>query len=65
MKLHLHVGVIEAENEQGLNEALAIARCDSRVLVRLAPNVAVMERGDTLLVIEALQSLGLHPKVMK
>ncbi len=65
MKFHLHVGVIEAEHEQALNEALAIARCEARVLVRLAPNVAVMERGDTQLVIEALQSLGLHPKVMK
>lgn len=65
MKLHLHVGLIEAESEQALNEALAVARCEARVLARLAPNLAVLERGDTLLVIEALHNLGLHPKVMK
>lgn len=65
MKLHLHVGVIEAETEQALIEALTIARCEARVLARIAPNVAVLERGDTQLVIEALQGLGLHPKVMK
>lgn len=65
MKFHLHVGVIEAESEQALNEALAIARCEARVLARLAPNVAVLERGDTQLVIAALRELGLHPKVMQ
>lgn len=65
MKFHLHVGVIEAESEQALNEALTIAHCEARVLARLAPNVAVLERGDTQLVIAALRELGLHPKVMQ
>lgn len=65
MKFHLHVGVIEAETEGSLDEALAIARCDGRVLARLAPTVAVLEREDTQLVIEALEKLGLHPKVVR
>ncbi|MBX3475277.1 MAG: hypothetical protein KF754_12905 [Planctomycetes bacterium] len=65
MKFHLHVGLIEADTEQALEEALAIARCRQRVLARLAPNVAVLEKGDTQLVITALQELGMHPKVIK
>ncbi len=65
MKFHHHVGVIEAENEQALLEALTIARVQFRVLAKLAPNVAVLEREDAALVIDALQKLGLHPKVMQ
>lgn len=65
MKFHNHVGVIEAESEQALNEALAIARCESRVLSRLAPNVAVLERDAAQAVIDALERQGLHPKVAR
>lgn len=65
MKFHYHVGVIEAESEQALTEALAIARCAERVLARLAPTVAVLEREDAQLVIDAMEERGLHPKVMK
>jgi len=65
VKFHLHVGVIEAESEQSLQEALVIARCEARVLARLAPNVAVLEREDAQLLIDALEERGLHPKVAR
>lgn len=65
MKFHLHVGVIECEDESTLEQALAAAGCAERVLVRPAENVAVLECEDAALLVEALNELGLHPKVMK
>jgi len=65
MKLHLHVGVVETIDETTLEEALAIASCAERVLARLAPNLAILEREDAERVIEALETAGLHPKVMR
>lgn len=65
MKLHLHVGVVETADEITLNEALAVAQCTERVLVRLAPNLAVLECEDAERVVSALEANGLHPKVMR
>ncbi|MCA8910163.1 MAG: hypothetical protein KDB82_00540 [Planctomycetes bacterium] len=65
MKFHLHVGVIETVDETTLNEVLAVADCTERVLARLAPNLAVLEREDCEKVITALEGNGLHPKVMR
>jgi hypothetical protein len=65
LKFHHHVGVIEAESEESLAEALAIARCEGRVLAKLAPNVAVLEPEDAQKVIAALEERGLHPKVAR
>jgi hypothetical protein len=65
MKLHLHVGVIETIDESTLEEVLAVAQCRERVLARLAPNVAVLEREDAEAAIAALEGIGLHPKVMR
>ncbi|MCA8915937.1 MAG: hypothetical protein KDB90_11040 [Planctomycetes bacterium] len=65
MKLHLHVGVVETADEITLNEALAVAQCTERVLVRLAPNLAVLECDDAERVVSALEANGLHPKVMR
>ncbi|MCB9893790.1 MAG: hypothetical protein H6839_05055 [Planctomycetes bacterium] len=65
MKLHLHVGVVETIDEITLNEALAVAQCAERVLVRLAPNLAVLECEDAEKVVSALEANGLHPKVMR
>lgn len=65
MKFHQHVGVIETVDEATLSEALAVAGCTERVLAMLAPNLAVLECGDCEKVISALESNGLHPKVMR
>jgi hypothetical protein len=65
MKLHLHVGVVETIDELTLNEALAVAGCAERVLARLAPNLAVLEREDAEKIVGALEGIGLHPKVMR
>ena len=65
MKLHLHVGVVETADELTLDEALAVAECTDRVLVRLSPNLAVLECEDAEKVIAALEANGLHPKVMR
>jgi hypothetical protein len=65
MKLHLHVGVVETVDESTLEEALAVAGCAERVLARLAPNLAVLESADAEKLADALESIGLHPKVMR
>lgn len=65
MKFHLHVGVIECEDEATLEQALAAAGCSDRVLARPAANLAVLECEDAARLVEALDELGLHPKVMK
>lgn len=65
MKMHLHVGVVETVDESTLDEVLAVAQCTERVLARLAPNLAVLEREDAEKVIAALDANGLHPKVMR
>lgn len=65
MKFHLHVGVIETSDEETLNEVLAITKLAPRVLVKLAPNVAVLEREDAQEALDELQRRGLHPKVSR
>ncbi len=65
MKFHYHVGVIETSDEATMNEVLAITRLEPRVLVRLAPNVAVLEREDAQTALEELEKRGLHPRVSK
>ena len=65
MKFHAHVGVIETSDATTLDEALAVARCASRVLARPQPNLAILEADDARLVIAALEERGLHPKVIR
>lgn len=65
MKFHQHVGVVETVDADTLEQALAVADVAERVLVRLAPNLAVLETDDAEKVIKALEDNGLHPKVMR
>lgn len=65
MKFHLHVGVIETSDEATLNEVLAVTKLEARVLLKLAPNVAIMEREDAQEALDELQRRGLHPKVSR
>jgi hypothetical protein len=65
MKLHLHVGVIECVDEATLEQALAVAGVEARVLARPAPNVAVLEQDDADELLRVLEDKGLHPKVMR
>ncbi|MCK6440576.1 MAG: hypothetical protein L6Q71_10320 [Planctomycetes bacterium] len=65
MKVHKHVGVIEAADRQTLEEALAIAAAQHEVLCFLAPNVAVLERETARKVAGALTGAGMHPKVVE
>lgn len=65
MKFHLHVGVIETSDEATLTEVLAITKLEARVLLKLAPNVAILEREDAQEALEELQRRGLHPKVSR
>ncbi|GIK53641.1 hypothetical protein EDM80_01910 [bacterium] len=65
MKFHLHVGVIETSDEATLEELLAVTRLGPRVLARVAPNVAILEREDAQSALEELEKRGLHPKVSK
>ena len=43
----------------------SVDQARQRVLARLAPNLAVLEREDAEKVIAALEANGLHPKVMR
>ncbi|MCC6574500.1 MAG: hypothetical protein IT462_11990 [Planctomycetes bacterium] len=65
MKFHAHVGVVETRDEQTLNEVLVIAKMEGKLLARLAPNLAVLEVDDAREVLETLEKLGKHPKVMR
>ncbi|MBK8205464.1 MAG: hypothetical protein IT464_04110 [Planctomycetes bacterium] len=65
MKFHLHVGVVQCEDADTLEQVLASANCAGRVLARPAPNVAVLETEDAARLVEALNERGLHPKVLK
>jgi len=65
MKIHTHVGVIEAADELTLKEALATAAVQHEVLVYLAPNVAVLECEHARKVAAALREHDLHPKVVE
>ena len=63
MKYHLHVGVIETDDEATLDEVLAV--CSAPLLARPAPNIAVLEREDAKEVLRVLEERGLHPKVSR
>ncbi len=65
MKFHLHVGVIECEDQDTLEQALAAAGLTGKVLARPAPNVAVLEREDAGSLVTSLNDRGLHPKVTR
>jgi hypothetical protein len=65
MKLHLHVGVIEAADAETLDQVLLLAECAGRVLARLSPTLAVLEREDAELLALVLNERGLHPMVMR
>lgn len=65
MKVHIHVGIVEAADELTLKEALAAAALQHEVLHYLAPNVAVMERVTAKKLAETLRELDMHPKVLE
>lgn len=65
MKIHAHIGVVEAADELTLKEALAMAAVQHEVLAFLAPNVAVLETEHARKVAIALKEHDLHPKVME
>lgn len=65
MKVHKHIGVVEASDELTLNEILAIAAAQHEVLAFLAPNIALMEREAATKVAQALMSHDMHPKVIE
>ncbi len=65
MKIHQHVGVIEAADEMILREALVLADVQHAVLVWLAPNIAVLEREAAQAVAIAMRKSDLHPKVIE
>lgn len=64
MKVHKHIGVIEAVDEVTLKEALALAAMQHEVLAFIAPNVAVMEREHARKVAQALRQADMHPRVI-
>lgn len=64
MKIHKHIGVIEAVDEATLSEALALAALQHEVLEFLAPNIAVLEREHARKIASALRDIGMHPKVV-
>lgn len=65
MKVHKHIGVIEAADEITLKEALALAAVQHEVLAFLAPNVAILERESARKVAASLRESGLHPRVVE
>jgi hypothetical protein len=65
MKFHLHVGVIECEDADTLEQALAAAGLTGKVLARPAATVAVLEKEDAGSLVVSLNERGLHPKVMR
>ena len=65
MKVHKHIGIIEAADEMVLREALVLAGVPSAVLVWLAPNIAVLEREAAQAVAVAMRKSDLHPKVIE
>lgn len=65
MKVHKHIGVIEATDELTLQEALAIAALQHEVLVFLAPNIAVLERESAQKLAQTLVGNEMHPKVVE
>lgn len=64
MKIHRHIGVIEAADEATLKEALALAAVQHEVLSWLAPNACVLEREAAGKVAQALRDQQLHPRVV-
>jgi len=64
MKVHKHIGVIEAADEMTLREALTVAAVQHEVLAFLAPNVAVLECDAARKVAASLRENGLHPRVV-
>lgn len=64
MKVHQHIGVLEAADELVLREALALAAMQHQVLVWLAPNIVVLERDAAQQVAAAMKRSDLHPKVI-
>jgi hypothetical protein len=65
MKFHIHVGVVECVDAATLEQALAIAGCEARVLARPAENVAVLEQDDAAELLRVLEDKGLHPRIMR
>ena len=65
MKVHKHIGVIEAADEHTLQEALAVAAVQHEVLYFLAPNIAVLERETAQKIAQAMANAQLHPKVVQ
>ena len=65
MKIHRHIGIIEASDEIALKEALTLAAVQHEVLAYLAPNVAVLEQKAARAVADELKRHDMHPKVVE
>ncbi len=65
MKVHKHIGVVEAVDEMTLKEALAAAAVQHEVLEFVAPNVAILERETAQKLADALRKQDMHPKVVE
>lgn len=65
MRIHRHIGVIEAADEATLKEALALAAVQHEVLAWLSPSACVLERDAARKVAQALRDQDLHPRVIE
>ncbi len=64
MKLHKHLGVIQALDETVLKEVLSMSALQHKVLGYLAPNIAVLEREDAVEATRVLKESNIHPRVI-
>jgi hypothetical protein len=65
MRIHRHVGVVEAADEETLKEALALAALQNEVLHWLSPTSIVLERDAARRLADALRTQDLHPRVIE
>lgn len=64
MRIHRHIGVVEAADEVTLREALALAAVQHEVLAWLSPTTCVLDRVAAVKVAEALRGQDLHPRIV-
>ncbi len=65
MRIHRHVGVVEAADPETLKEALALAALQNEVLHWLGPSTVVLEREAARRLADALRDQDLHPRVIE
>lgn len=63
MKIHRHIGVIQAETRLSLEEALVVAAAAGQVIHWIDERTVVLEREIARRVAEALRARQLHPRV--